>query len=190
MVWQLGSLPMKAMSIKMAVEIPTGDPAHSLWARADVTELEKFWDVLSAIPVRAGLIAERLGLDVISKTLPPDISGLIKRNDDGTFEIHVNNTDAPVRQRFTVCHEIAHFLLHKSHIDQEGITDNILYRSKLTNKQEAEANRLAAALLLPWGQVVDWHQQNFGCAPSPENVDGIAAAFKTSRLAAGYRFGF
>ncbi|HCM3005245.1 TPA: ImmA/IrrE family metallo-endopeptidase, partial [Klebsiella pneumoniae] len=52
------------------------------------------------------------------------------------------------RQRFTLAHEIAHFLLHRDRIG-DGITDDILYRSKLSDFMEVQANRLAADILMP-----------------------------------------
>ena len=140
----------------MGVDIAPDDPAANLWQRVEKSDLEKIWDLFESIPVPIGLVAERLGLEVLSVTLPTEISGLIRRTETGIYEIQVNNTDVAVRQRFTVCHEIAHYLLHRSLIDAEGITDNILYRSKLTNRQEAEANKLGAAMLLPWSKVSKW----------------------------------
>ena len=173
----------------MSVQIPEQDPAYQLWRRCDQQALTSFWDLLNNRPVPVGQIAQRLGLRVTSKTLPTDISGSIRLEGD-TYRIEVNNTDAPVRQRFTVSHEIGHFLLHRSLIDAEGITDTIMYRSNLSNAKEAEANRLAAAMLLPWHSVLDWHQNEFGSLPCVENVERIATTFKASRLAVGYRFGF
>lgn len=173
----------------MAVNISPVDPAKDLWLRAHSSDLEKIWDLFDGIPVHVGQVAERLGLEVVSITLATEISGLIRRNENGVYEIQVNNTDAAVRQRFTVCHEIAHYLLHRSLIDADGITDSILYRSKLTNKQEAEANKLGAAILLPWPKVLSWHLVKYGTAPHKENIEEIASAFRASSLAVGFRLG-
>ena len=173
----------------MAIAIAQDDPATSLWLRADESDLMKFWVVLDSIPVRVGDIAVRLGIEVLSLTLSAEISGLIRKIDSGSYEIHVNNTDAPVRQRFTVCHEIAHYLLHRHLIDSEGITDNILYRSKLSSRQETEANRLGAAILLPWPKIYEWHFEQFGAPPNKGNIEQIASAFRASSLAVGFRLG-
>lgn len=171
------------------VEIHPDDPAAALWKRCPPAELSAVWDLFNDVPVQVGSIAQRLGLVVVSKTLSSDISGSIRR-DGEAYRIEVNNTDAGVRQRFTVCHEISHYLLHCDFIDLEGITDSILFRSRLSNKLEVEANKLAAAMLLPWVPVIEWHAATFGGAPRIENLDAIAANFRTSRLAVGFRFGF
>lgn len=173
----------------MAANISPDDPARDLWQRVSPSELEKIWELFDNAPVQVGIVAERLGLDVVSLTLATEISGLIRRTETGTYEIQVNNTDAAVRQRFTVCHEIAHYLLHRSLINAEGITDSILYRSRLSNKQEAEANKLGAAILLPWPKVLSWHQTHYGSLPSKDNIDEIASAFRASSLAVGFRLG-
>ena len=168
------------------------DPAQPLWQQIPTDEFGLIKSLLNRVPVPIGEVAAALSIDVVSLTLPVEISGLIKKMspDVEEYQIQINNTDAPVRQRFTVAHEIAHYFLHKSHIDSDGITDSILYRSKLSDKKEAEANRLAAAMLLPWNEVQAWHHERYGCAPKAEFLDEIAKAFRVSSLAVGFRFGF
>ena len=173
----------------MPIVLAEDDPARLLWERCDQQLLKLFWHRLESRPVPVGTIAADLGLRIVSKTLPINISGSIRLT-DGSYIIEVNNTDAPVRQRFTVSHEIGHYLLHRDLITSDGITDTILFRSNLTNAQEAEANRIAAAILLPWEPVHSWHQSEFGTPPIVGNVERIAEAYRASRLAVGFRFGF
>ena len=78
-------------------------------------------------PIPVGAIAKKLGIIVKKSTLPAGISGEIKEEDNVCI-IRVNRHDVKARQRFTLAHEIAHFLLHK-HLLRDGITDDILYRS-------------------------------------------------------------
>lgn len=172
----------------MSVSIPHDDPAEHLLLRAAPTDLEKFWDLMDRVPVPVGAIASRLGIKVLSLTMDSNLSGLIRRDANRTFEIHINNIEPSVRQRFTVCHEIAHFLLHRKYIDGDGITDNIMYRSQLSNSQEAEANKVGAALLLPWKSVKDWHRNQFSKDVDRSNLKAIGQAFRASELAVGFRF--
>jgi len=104
-----------------------------------------------APPVRLPELARALGVPVKAATLGPGISGEIRpnANRDG-FVIRVNRHDHPKRQRFTVAHEIAHFLLHREEIG-DGIEDDVLYRSALSDRREQQANRLAADILMPEG---------------------------------------
>jgi predicted transcriptional regulator len=101
--------------------------------------------------VPLGQIAQELGLLVKLSTLPANISGEIRPSTEANagFTIRINRHEAKSRQRFTLAHEISHYLLHKDLI-QNGISDNVMYRSALSDAKEAEANRLAADLLMPW----------------------------------------
>ncbi len=103
------------------------------------------------LKVPLGQIAENLGLIVKLSTLPANISGEIRpsREAEAGFIIKINRHEAKTRQRFTLAHEIAHFLLHRDKIGN-GISDNVMYRSSLSNDLEAQANRLAADLIMPW----------------------------------------
>jgi hypothetical protein len=103
------------------------------------------------LPIKLGKISSDFGLIVKRATLPANISGEIKEV-GGNILIRVNRHDAETRQRYTLAHEIAHFLLHK-HLLQTGITDDVLYRSNQSDEVEAEANRLAADILMPVNMV-------------------------------------
>ena len=67
---------------------------------------------------------------------------------DKSYRITINALENNQRKRFTVAHELAHLLLHRDDIG-DGITEDALLRSTLSNPQEAEANSLAAAILMP-----------------------------------------
>jgi hypothetical protein len=102
-------------------------------------------------PVQVVPIARDLDLEVYRASgWPEDLSGMIIK-DEGTasgFAIFVNADHHEVRRRFTIAHEIAHFILHRDLIG-DGIQDDALYRSGLSNRVEAQANRLAADILMP-----------------------------------------
>jgi len=105
---------------------------------------------MKEVPVRLGALAADLGLTVKLSSLPTGISGQIERCGEG-YEIKINRHETRERQRFTLAHEIAHYLLHQSYIDavDGGIKDNVLYRSGAPHRIEYEANRLAADLVMP-----------------------------------------
>ncbi len=108
-------------------------------------------------PVDVEGLIEELGIKLKKCPLAADISGMIECSDKKEYSITVNDTDSPFRQRFTMAHELGHYILHRS-ILGEGITDNRMYRSDAdsiyNNKQinpshETEANKFAASLLMP-----------------------------------------
>ncbi len=117
-----------------------------------------YWEVMKTfqqqLPVDVIGMAKAMGLK-LSKTAEWEngLSGMIRREEDGNYRIIVNANHSLHRQRFTIAHELAHFILHKPLIGDE-LTDDALYRSGLSNGIEMEANDLAADILMPRAQVL------------------------------------
>jgi Zn-dependent peptidase ImmA (M78 family) len=102
-------------------------------------------------PVDVEGLAKALGLSVWERELPGDSGMLVADHLSGPsgYTIYVNSTDAVNRRRFTIAHEIAHYLLHRNR-DTREFKDNRMYRSPgISDSKEAEANRLAADILMP-----------------------------------------
>lgn len=101
-------------------------------------------------PVKLGSIARELGIAVKVSNLRMGISGQISK-EENQYIIRVNRYESRERQRFTIAHELAHYLLHRDIIDSttNGIHDNILYRSGQPLTVEYEANLLAADIVMP-----------------------------------------
>jgi Zn-dependent peptidase ImmA (M78 family) len=105
-------------------------------------------------PVNVVALANELGVKVWeSQNLPSDKSGKIFKDPlnggSSGFSIVVNARESSTRKRFTVAHELAHFLLHRRQLERGQLVDDTMYRSDLTNAEEAEANKLAAEILMP-----------------------------------------
>jgi hypothetical protein len=144
---------------------------------------------LRDVPVQLSALAAALGLRVISAPLPSGISGEIRPDQDARagFTIRVNKNDPARRQRFTVAHEIGHYLLHRNEIG-DGITDDVLYRSMLSNSREAQANRLAADLLMPDRLVAFWKDRATALGEE-DIVSFLADKFNVSTAAMKIRLG-
>lgn len=102
-------------------------------------------------PVDLVGMARALDIDVDQNAsfTDPKTSGSIKKMRDGTYRISVNGSHSDNRKRFTIAHELAHFLLHKDIIDRKGLVDDAMYRSGASREEEYQANRMAAELLMP-----------------------------------------
>jgi len=107
------------------------------------------------VPIPVGDVARRLGLRVSPANLTDDVSGMLVI-EEGRGSIGYNSGHPPVRQRFTIAHELAHFVLHHSaqnvFIDKKQHTAMFRrdHRSSTGNDIiEIEANQFAAALLMP-----------------------------------------
>jgi len=157
--------------------------------RVDVNELAIVERFINSVPVKVGELAAELGLKVTRAPLPPKISGLIKPSTEARsgYEIKVNKYETMERQRFTVAHEVAHYLLHRSDIGA-GVVDSIMYRSSLTSRKEVEANKLAAALVMP-AKPVAQQLQVLGGISAPDVAVELAAIFKVSEPAMKVRLG-
>jgi Zn-dependent peptidase ImmA (M78 family) len=126
-------------------------------------------------PVDLEKMAGALGLSVnMNAKLPADVSGSIIRS-DRSYRIDVNSTHSFNRKRFTLAHEIAHYLLHRDLIG-DGIQDNALYRSRLSDFIEIQANKLAAQMLMPAPLVRDVYRV-------VKSLVGLTAAFQVSEEA-------
>ena len=110
-------------------------------------------------PIKMTALANRLGIKVWHvKELEDNISGMLAKNEDGKWEIYVNGKHSRARRRFTVAHEIGHFLLHKEEVGDGIIEDRFLRAEGLTNSQEAEANAFAADVLMPFELMSQFQQ--------------------------------
>lgn len=138
-------------------------------------------------PVKLGEIANELGIQVKLATLPANISGEIKEI-NGAVTIRINQHDVKARQRYTLAHEIAHFLLHR-HLLGEGITDDVLYRSAQSNEIEAEANRLAADIVMPMCKIDEFYKQYYKGKKDSILYETIATELGVSTIALKYRLG-
>lgn len=159
------------------------------WSSLSAAVRTSLEEVQTAPPVRLAELARQLGLTVRAATLPPGISGEIRPDPaaPGRYIIRVNRHDSTERQRFTVAHEIGHYLLHRDQIGN-GITDDVLFRSRLTDRREAEANRIAADLLMP-DHLINQALDRAKLIGVDDVVDYLARQFEVSDAAMKIRLG-
>lgn len=139
-------------------------------------------------PVDVIAIAEEIGLPVYEDDAMPDnISGMLLKNAElggsSGYCVIVNASHHINRKRFTVAHEIAHYILHRDEIGDE-VKDNALYRSHLSNAIEAQANKFAADILMPW-DLVNRMTSNL----LSQDVASLARKFQVSQSAMAIRLG-
>lgn len=104
-----------------------------------------------AVPVEE--LAIREGIQVIRSPAQSSESGFLLR-DGPKVIIGLNSRNTSRRQRFTIAHELGHWLLHKG---RTIIVDHTVRRinkrdsvsSSATDNEEIQANAFAAALLMP-----------------------------------------
>ena len=116
----------------------------------------------------------------------PRISGmLIKNNETGKFDIYVNRKHSNTRQRFTVAHEIGHYLSwkHQSYSYEQLNKENeiedyaISFRHEsIQSDAETEANEIAATILMPEEKVRELAKKNL-------TIEEMAVEFFVSEAA-------
>jgi Zn-dependent peptidase ImmA (M78 family) len=106
-------------------------------------------------------LAKKLSLSIFDATFAdPDLSGAIYRDEQtGNFNIYANERHPITRKRFTIAHEVGHYIsaICGSHSkDQllksgEGLEDYaVSYRyDGIKSEVEIEANQIAAEMLMP-----------------------------------------
>lgn len=121
------------------------------------TLISKLKAAQRSAPVDLEGLASDLGLKINYAYLEREISGELVC-DNGSFSININANDPPTRQRFTLAHELGHYVRHRELIGS-GLDDDRAYRStnhgryfntRIGPAQETEANKFAANLLMPW----------------------------------------
>ena len=93
--------------------------------------------------------------------------------------ITYNPTEPPVRQRFTIAHELAHFVLNHGARDRDT-PDN--FTMAVHDQKEVAANKFAVCLLIPKGFVDAIVQVNM-----VRSLPKLAKIFGVSKVAMSYR---
>ncbi len=141
---------------------------------------------LSSPPTFVEDLATKLNIEIIKTSFDSsNVSGvLVYKN--GRFIIGINSTHTPERQRFTIAHELGHYVLHKKrfHMDTEFVEGEIMYRDDKSAtgeiREEVEANLFAASILMPKNIFISsWKDLH--------SISDLATKFKVSVQAATFR---
>ncbi|MGL5719433.1 MAG: ImmA/IrrE family metallo-endopeptidase [Alphaproteobacteria bacterium] len=155
-------------------------PNYERAKQAALALLDKVTIEEDSLLIPISKIVDVIGVKVFAS---PDIeggkSGLINVKDK---EIIVNSNDTYERQRFTIAHEIGHFVLHGK--DSQDTAEDVLYREPWasTDYKEQEANCFAANLIVPEHLLRKYYLKG--------NIENLAKAFGMSVTMMGYRIAF
>ena len=115
-----------------------------------VDELRNKYKLYSP-PIDPVKIARHEGVEVKFVTFDDKHDNISGFYDSKTNTIYVNENESPKRQTFTVAHELAHALLHRTWASTNDY--RVMMRnndaSRLHDPYEKEANAFAANLLMP-----------------------------------------
>lgn len=148
-------------------------------------------------PVAVDQIAKSKGASVVPYELGDEVSGvLVVEENRGT--IGYNITHHKNRQRFTIAHELGHFILHldkgkskEMFVDKDFII-KWRYEKVYTPtefRHEQEANAFAAALLMPRDFLLkEMSKTKYEDLPETKLIEELAKVFEVSVPAMSYRF--
>ncbi|MBF4982810.1 ImmA/IrrE family metallo-endopeptidase [Nonlabens mediterrranea] len=143
-------------------------------------------------PVDLPKLVQSLDIKMIPHEFDDDVSGMLII-DDNQVTLGYNVRDGKERKRFTIAHELGHYVLHgnknKLFLDKKSVyfRNNINSANK---KQEIEANRFAAAILMPTELLVKHIEQKidfYDSLEEEEAIEKIAFEFKVSKISMTYR---
>lgn len=147
---------------------------------------------INELPVPIRKIAERKGLNIHPYDLGVNISGvLVIEKEQGT--IGINPLESSVRQRFTIAHELGHFILHKDSSESLFVDKEfkILFRNQESAtgelKREQDANAFAAAILMPKNILEEKINELSLDLTDEDAVKSLAQMFDVSAIAMTYR---
>ena len=108
---------------------------------------------LFKIPVDLNKLTKHLNINVDYKYCESNLSGKIEyKYTDKTVNIYINNQEPELRQRFSLAHEIAHFIYDiEFQTDKDMLREDTktLFRKNIFNPIEQRADKFAEQLLMP-----------------------------------------
>ena len=124
-------------------------------------------------------IVKSHGVILREESMPSSLSGYL-RFIDQKWVIGVNSKHHPKRQRYTIAHEFAHYILHRD--DRGEFEDEEIYfRSDKTSSIEFKADEFAGEILMP--DDLFRHAIKNGL----KQIEELANAFNVSTLAVKVR---
>ena len=147
---------------------------------------------INELPIPIRKIAERLGIKIHPYDLGENISGVLVINKDQSV-IGVNPNESSVRQRFTIAHELGHFLLHRNSEESIFVDKDfkVLFRNQESatgeHKREQEANAFAASILMPRKKIEEEIKSNCIDLTDEVTIKMLAKKFNVSVIAMSIR---
>ena len=118
-------------------------------------------------------------IQVVYESMDANQSGSLS-NIDGKWIVCINKNHNNKRQRFTLAHELGHYILHKE--KSVEFVDTTFFRSDEMDSIEYHANEFAARLLMPENTVRNLIEEE-----RIKNIGVLAEQFGVSSAAMKYR---
>ena len=142
-------------------------------------------------PVEISVIVKGEGLHIDEQDFGESVSGLLVSNNARRI-IGINKTETYNRKRFTLAHELGHYVLHRHSELEEYISINkVDFRNSVSStgevKKEREANSFAANILMPEFMIKDEVARLEKNISVEDAIERLANTFQVSEAAMTYR---
>lgn len=168
----------RAASMNNPYVVSPRDAARAL--RAEV------WNVsgMMQLPVDPFAMADRLGIAVKQERLDPNLAGFIVREGGGPVEVFLNASDGGMRQRFTLAHELGHFVKNRNEQNIGYVDERSELAASGANPAEVWCNQFAAELLMPAAIIKKYWAEGWSADELAQkfNVSGSAIDFRLKNL--------
>ena len=146
-----------------------------------------------------GIFHAEGSIDMVKLAQAVDIDIYAKEDDDAfnseisfdktsnKYFIIINANHPLVRQRFSIAHELAHYVLHYQDVQKEGQVSREDQHQDVNKNKEDQADNLAAAMLMP-EELINGYRKDHSIE-RPEKmtevvINSLAEYFKVSRTVA------
>lgn len=128
-------------------------------------------------PVDVNIIADDFDIPVYSQKLDDNLAGCFI-SETGKSAIVINSKDPMTRQRFTLAHELGHFISYKFQEKVGSIFDERGALASLgTDSEEIFANKFAAEILMPKEEFLEQMKKFNG------DINKVSEYFNVSKYA-------
>jgi Zn-dependent peptidase ImmA (M78 family) len=138
--------------------------------------LKKYWE--GNLPVDPSAIAKAMGARVQPDHVCSSLSGSFTLTDKGPL-ILFNPTENEMRQRFTIAHELGHYVLGHGNEFRDSARS---FNANGYDPKETAANQFAASLLMPASAITHFVRDK-----GMSDIQLLAAKFFVSEVAMKYR---
>ncbi|UPK67946.1 ImmA/IrrE family metallo-endopeptidase [Chitinophaga filiformis] len=149
----------------------------------------------TTLPIDVEAIARALNIRVAPFPMDNAVSGVLLIDSNGVPTIGYNITESRVRRRFTLAHEIGHYICHVKQGDGSRVFVDkdfkVMFRSKSPEpgeiRMEREANAFAASLLMPEFLLLEMVTDKEFDLNSEDSIRELAKTFDVSVGAMSFR---
>ncbi len=120
-------------------------------------------------------LADNFDITINLESLENDLSGILYKDDAGKWIIVVNQLHHRNRRRYTIAHELGHYILHK-HL-KDRFEDEIFFRGGKPSNEEYQANEFASCILMPEQQFRQFIKGGVN------TIEALASEFQVSTIA-------